>query len=177
MLPTRVIDVGAEDGSCEPRLYISHGGCGEWVALSHCWGRGVILQTTIDNIDARTKHLSLNELTPTARDAVYITRRLQIRYLWINSLCVIQDSEEDWDQESQQMVRIYANAVVTVSADAAAGDADGILDHGSQERSTVAPVKFPYSLEGGPMDYVYIRGYSAKGDPVRGPQGPLWTQA
>lgn len=57
-------------------------------------------------------------------DATIITRRLGYKYLWIDSLCIIQDSYQDWETESQNMGNIYKNASVTLAA-AAAKDSDG----------------------------------------------------
>ena len=65
------------------------------------------------------------DLPKTFRDAVTITRNLGIRYLWIDSLCIIQDSEEDWIRESSRMGRIYRDAAVTIFAEVADGDDGG----------------------------------------------------
>jgi hypothetical protein len=57
-------------------------------------------------------------------DATVITRKLGYRYLWIDSLCIIQNSAEDWEAESQNMGNIYMNASLTIAA-AGAKDSDG----------------------------------------------------
>lgn len=66
------------------------------MTLSHCWGLAKPLSTTIHNIQVRKKHISMGILPPTFRDAVVLTGALNIRYLWIDCLCIIQDDIGDW---------------------------------------------------------------------------------
>jgi hypothetical protein len=69
----------------------------------------------------------MSDLPQTFKDAIWITRRLGYQYIWIDSLCIIQDSAEDWEAESKKMAAIYQNATATISADAADGDHQGIF--------------------------------------------------
>ena len=68
-----------------------------------------------------------SELPQTFQDAISVTRRLQIRYLWIDSLCILQDSSEDWDHESAQMHHVYGNAYVTLAADDSRDSSEGLF--------------------------------------------------
>ena len=68
-----------------------------------------------------------SELPQTFQDAISVTRRLQIRYLWIDSLCILQDSPEDWDHESAQMHLVYGNAYVTLAADDSRNSSEGLF--------------------------------------------------
>jgi hypothetical protein len=52
-------------------------------------------------------------------DAILVTKAMGVRYLWIDSLCIIQD-KEDWTIHAPQMATVYGNAYLTISADAAA---------------------------------------------------------
>lgn len=63
----------------------------------------------------------------TFRDAIEITRALEIPYLWIDSLCIVQDDQEDWKIESRLMEQVYSNAYVTIAASCATGTYDGFL--------------------------------------------------
>ncbi|KAF4614372.1 hypothetical protein G7Y89_g15365 [Cudoniella acicularis] len=65
--------------------------------------------------------IPIESLPQLYRDAIKVTRNLGESFLWIDSLCIIQDSEDDWAQESDQMGNVYANALCTISADAATG--------------------------------------------------------
>ncbi|KAF2498561.1 HET-domain-containing protein [Lophium mytilinum] len=115
-LPTRVVDVGARAGGDDVRLFVSQGLRAHYVALSHCWGIAQIVTTTTANLSERQRNIPLSLLSQTFLDAVVSTRALGVRYLWIDSLCIIQDSKEDWDYESASMGNVYRNAICTISA-------------------------------------------------------------
>ena len=66
------------------------------------------------------KCLLFGDLTKTPQDAVTITRQFGIRYLWIDALCIIQDSHSVWSIEAANMAKIYWNALITIAAEAAA---------------------------------------------------------
>jgi hypothetical protein len=52
----------------------------------------------------------------TFRDAIVITKELGIQYIWIDSLCIIQDSASDWAYEASRMASVYLGALVTIAA-------------------------------------------------------------
>jgi hypothetical protein len=121
MLPTRVIDVGiASSGSPKPYLLCSDGLEGRYVALSHCWGIPCVsnpsFKTETHNYALMQAGIALESMPPLFRDAVFTTWKLGIRYLWIDSTCIIQDSKDDWEAESAKMGSIYRNAYVTLVA-------------------------------------------------------------
>ncbi|KAH8746866.1 hypothetical protein F5882DRAFT_312155, partial [Hyaloscypha sp. PMI_1271] len=92
-LPTRVIDVGPNAGSQEPFLSITNGKEGSWIALSHCWGEYQPLRSTVAT--ERIRKRKITHLPPTFQDAVTIIRALGIRFLWIDALCILQESQHD----------------------------------------------------------------------------------
>jgi len=100
-LPTRVIDVGGD--TRDPFLFDPGGKVAPWVALSYCWGNNTTLKTETANLKKRRERIGLEELPTLLRDAVIITRHLGYQYLWIDSLCIIQDSSVDWNIESAKM--------------------------------------------------------------------------
>ena len=127
-LPNRVIDVGHEDRAIGLKLHVpKHQEYGSYVALSYCWGGQQSAITTSVNISARRDAISLGELPQTIRDAVAVTRSLGIRYLWVDALCIIQDSGADKTKEIALMSEIYKNAAVTVAAGSATGVNEGFL--------------------------------------------------
>lgn len=86
-------------------------------ALSHCWGSGdSILRTTVLNITRRRKGILQSELPQSFHEAVQICQRLDIEYLWIDSLCIIQDDVRDWNAEAFRMADVYGNAYVMIAA-------------------------------------------------------------
>jgi hypothetical protein len=126
LLPSRVLDV-EPFGSSDIRLCQTLGKEGEYATLSHCWGGVRDGITTSINLVERMSGFALSSLPKTFRDTIQITRKLGIQYLWIDSLCILQDSKEDWMVNCPKMAQIYANSVVTIAALWAKGDHDGII--------------------------------------------------
>ena len=67
------------------------------------------------------------ELPKTFRDAIIVSRRLGVRYIWIDSLCIIQKSTNDWQQEASLMNQVYTNGVCNISATAALDSSEGLF--------------------------------------------------
>src|SRR2546423_3103415 len=63
----------------------------------------------------------------TFQDAIFCARQFGIRWVWIDTLCIIQDDETDWIRESARMGSVYANAYLTISAAASTDDSSGIF--------------------------------------------------
>lgn len=126
-LPTRVIQVGSGTGSQEPCLRSSKGQYGRYVALTHTWGETETLTTTSKTITERMQAIALSEMPKSFRDAVIVTRRLGVQYLWIDSLCILQDSATDWENEAAKMSEVYSNSVLTISAASANNSHVGFL--------------------------------------------------
>jgi hypothetical protein len=72
------------------------------------------------------KSIEFSELPKSFRDALIITRSLNIPYIWIDSLCIIQDSREDWESESARMGLVYSHAWCTIAASSAKSCHHGI---------------------------------------------------
>lgn len=95
--------------------------CSRYMALSYVWGHSGSLATA-KKMEALRKPGSLNgasrvfNLPATIRDAIHLTSELKINYLWVDRLCIIQDSKEDMDRQLNQMAQIYENAFITVVA-------------------------------------------------------------
>ncbi|KAH8599532.1 heterokaryon incompatibility protein-domain-containing protein [Bisporella sp. PMI_857] len=115
LLPTRVIDVGSDYQRECPKLLECGGQTGSYIALSHCWGSGRHFTTETSNISERMKGMTWGSLPKTFQDAISITRKLKIRYLWIDSLCILQDDSADWDKELSKMSDIYKNSYLTIA--------------------------------------------------------------
>ncbi|KAN0108875.1 HET domain containing protein [Hyaloscypha variabilis] len=138
-LPTRVLDVGFKEDE-NVSLFISNQKKAEYVALTYCWGKGQTLVTTKESIQAHQKGIALTALPKTLRHAVIITRMLGVRYLWIDSLCIIQDDADDWRKESALMADVYGNNLFAISALSAGSSNDGILSKGVPPEQPLAVV-------------------------------------
>lgn len=92
----------------------------KYAALSHCWGAGSPLKLTTSTLQEYTKGVGVlwGDISPLFRDAIDFSRRLGLRFLWIDSLCIIQDALEDWKVEGEKMAQVYNNAYVTLAATA-----------------------------------------------------------
>lgn len=80
-----------------------------------------------------TDGIAFADLPKTFRDAVQVTRKLGFEYLWIDSLCIFQDSLDDWNHEASKMCEVYANAVCNIAATGAADSTQGLFFTHSQE--------------------------------------------
>lgn len=126
-LPTRLIEIPQEGQEC--KLHISASGeKGQYVTLSHCWGPGGIkFLLTTANIEQLQGTIHTEILPRSFHDAIIITRRLGFRFLWIDAICIMQDSVEDWAHESSHMAEIYRNGILMISAVAGPDSDYGIL--------------------------------------------------
>ena len=131
LLPTRVIFVGEEHSF---RLVISNGEHANYAALSWRWGPPDKHppKTLWENLQERTEGRWKSPLPPLFTDAIELTRKLGLNYLWIDALCIIQDSAEDWSSESTKMTEIYNNAYLTIAADSCASAAERLTGQGEE---------------------------------------------
>ncbi|KAK1655009.1 heterokaryon incompatibility protein [Colletotrichum phormii] len=115
-LPTRLIDVVQPGDRLGVRLVDTSGQTGTYMCLSHCWGKIKIKsKTETHNLKRRLKLIPWSLLPPSFQQAIEITRKLKIRYLWIDSLCIIQDDKKDWEKEAARMVDVYRNSYATIA--------------------------------------------------------------
>jgi hypothetical protein len=121
----------------------------EYTSLSHCWGGNITPLLTTTTLAAFGMSLPYDELPANFRDAIAITRELGIRYLWIDSLCILQDSPQDWDSESKKMGDVYGNSTLTISAMASSRSTDGILQQGTSLPDTPWPATLEVPTESG----------------------------
>ncbi|KAI1443507.1 heterokaryon incompatibility protein-domain-containing protein [Annulohypoxylon stygium] len=100
----------------------------DYVSLSHRWGSSKMPRLTVANMPRYRGGVLISELPTTFRDAITITRRLGVRYLWIDSLCIIQEGDDghDWVREGSLMAQVYSNCLMNVSADWGSGE-DGLF--------------------------------------------------
>ena len=112
--PTRLLDVRG----IKPRLIFSKPTMRKlrYLCLSHCWGGAEIYKLTQKTLPTLKRGVDPGLLPKNFRDAVDITRRLGYRYIWIDSLCIFQDDEEDWRREAERMAQVYLYGEVTIAA-------------------------------------------------------------
>jgi hypothetical protein len=114
-LPKRVIDVGLSTNLIK-LVETKKDAVGRYVTLSYCWGTDQISNTTSSSMEERKTRIDILSLSKSFQDAINLTRRLNIQYIWIDSLCIIQDDPTDWEIESAKMAKIYELSFLTIAA-------------------------------------------------------------
>lgn len=99
----------------------------EYMTLSHCWGLKPVKSLTQANIETLKRGIPVSDLPKTFRDAVIVAGWFQCQYLWIDSLCIIQDCAEDWRKECAEMRHIYKNAQLNIAATGAVDSSSGLF--------------------------------------------------
>lgn len=122
--PNRLVIVPTENGL--PVKIISAPPDAEYAALSHCWGTAPLKRLLKDDGNGEVT-FAWQDLPPSYRDACTIARGLYMHYIWIDSLCIVQDDSDDWEREATKMGSIYESAYVTISATDAAASTHGFL--------------------------------------------------
>ncbi|KAH7321738.1 heterokaryon incompatibility protein-domain-containing protein [Rhexocercosporidium sp. MPI-PUGE-AT-0058] len=115
--PTRLLLL--EDGNVRLCLSSELGTCPRYATLSHCWGSLSFLPLKKNNITHFQQRIPVQSITKTFQDAIRITSYLGIEYLWIDSLCIIQDDIEDWNRESPLMCDVYGGSTINLAASSA----------------------------------------------------------
>ncbi|PPQ75349.1 hypothetical protein CVT26_015155 [Gymnopilus dilepis] len=138
-LPTRVIDCS---NPSKPRLVETNRKIkGHYCTLSYAWGGEQHQKTTKANLGTYVKGINV-PLPQTIADAIYVTNQIGCKYLWVDALCIIQDSDEDKVKELADMAHIYSDSYVTISALSAFRADQGFLPDARP------PDILPYFVEG-----------------------------
>jgi hypothetical protein len=106
-----------------------------YTTLSYSWGTGANgpSRTTKDNFREHMCGISWSKLTKTVQDAIYVTHALDLKFLWVDSLCIIQDNPKDWENEAAKMSDIFAGSELTIAA------VDAIDSCGGLKIDSIAP--------------------------------------
>lgn len=171
VLPTRVLHVG--DSFMNPTLQLGANRVDRWVALGYSWGDNSDFELTEKSYSRMLHGVPVDEFPATIRDAIIITRALDIKYLWVDAICIFQDSSSDWEIEAPQMSKIYSNAALTIIAAASSSTKTGIFHQRLPEPSCRLPLengtstrdiledREDRSIQGTPEGIIYVR---ANGD-------------
>lgn len=153
-LPTRVLDLG-EDLSIQNsiKLFETKGVEGIYMTLSHCWGLTQFITTTRDTLEQRIAGIAFSDLSKTFKDVVSLTRRLGIRYLWIDSLCILQKDKEDWEREAGKMQSVYSQSFLNIAATSSADGSEGLF---KARLVLIANVPSPFGVK----SHLIVREYS-----------------
>lgn len=134
-----------------------------YATLSHCWGKLDFLKLTTENLDSFKTSIPYNFLTKTFQDAINVCRELGLQYLWIDSLCIIQNSPQDWKIEAGRMASVYGGSHVNIAAAHAEDGSEGLF---IKDANTVDAAYIPSSSPNLPAYTVtdsryYLNGISS----------------
>jgi hypothetical protein len=104
-----------------------------YIALSYKWGKSNNVTTTKSTLDDHKKGIMFHKLPKTIRDATMVARQLEVKYLWVDAICIVQDDASDWEQEAAKMGTIYMHSYCTIAAHAADNADDGFLEQALSE--------------------------------------------
>ena len=127
------------DTTNEPERYKTY------MTLSHRWSQERILRLESTNLTYFTNGVPISALPKTFQDAVLVTRKIGLRYLWIDALCIIQGpSRDDWMAEAPRMADIYSHSFGNITALWAEATSAGFLDSNLSDLPFVSKVKFAW---------------------------------
>lgn len=162
VLPTRVIDTGTSlVTTADVSLLETEGLRGDYMALSYCWGDTKIhraFTTVRANIDQFKQRIAFKLLPLTLQHAISLARKLKLRYIWIDALCIIQDDKEDWKTQAATMCDVYTKAAITVVACRSDGSSGGIF--GVQKYSSYSQIPYKKTYVNVSEDYNRDHGYN-----------------
>ena len=180
-LPTRLLDVNphSDSGGLDARLVETADGLlsnstspnntNRYAALSYCWGSAADaatqLRTTTGNLEEMKTLVPEKSMTQTLKDAVKVCKALSIPYLWVDALCIVQDSLSDWESESASMALVYKSALVTIASLASSSCRESFLD---RDRKCVE-VEFKSTVNpaiSGTFNVVFCGPHSSNNGPI-----------
>ncbi|KAI8306700.1 hypothetical protein K4K61_004221 [Colletotrichum sp. SAR11_59] len=160
--PTRLLDLSAPDLDFDTlRLIVTSDEALEckqrYTTLSHCWGSAQFVQLKKSTYGQFRKRIQLSDLPKTFREAVEVTRRLGIRYLWIDSLCILQDRDDlsDWLVEAALMHKVYSHSYCNIAAAGSQDSSKGLFFKRDSRLSLTADVTICAEGLGIGEDYVH----------------------
>lgn len=116
-LPTRLLKIEGQNGGVTRVRLVDTSDCeGTYACLSYCWGsNGQESMTTTANLDKYRHKIPWQELPSTISDAIKLCYRLGFQYLWVDSLCIVQNDEQDWLREASNMAGVYSKSALTLA--------------------------------------------------------------
>jgi Heterokaryon incompatibility protein (HET) len=155
VLPPRLLELGPQTGRAI-RLIESEGMHRRYATVSHCWGDHGPLMTTKATLPFRLHKIDWEQLPRSFQDAVTVALEQDIRYLWIDSICIIQDDKLDWEWHTKNMAYIYANTAFNIGVTRAKNSSEGCfgdrcvetfqINFGTDRRIHTAFARAPLSM-------------------------------
>ncbi|CAG9940098.1 unnamed protein product [Clonostachys rosea f. rosea IK726] len=143
LLPDRVIDCA---NTSNPKIVLTSGQTyAPYVTLSYVWGGPQPMLTTKNVGKYTTDGFIMTDFPQSIQDAITATNKIGQRYLWIDALCILQDSPEDKTVQLGKMHAIYKNSYITINAASASSTHEGFLHQPRPQREPRTKLPFPCS--------------------------------
>jgi hypothetical protein len=163
-LPTRLVYISSSGQRLI--LSVSLARCPQYVTLSHCWGNLNILRLLKENGATLQKNIPYKRLCRTFQEAISIARSLRFEYLWIDSLCIVQDDPMDWRREAATMSSIYTYCALNIAATSAADGSQSWFVEEDPSYTAYHHVATNINLHPSKEEWAYIRQGLRKHDDV-----------
>lgn len=128
--PRRILDLG--DPHHPPNVRLREPSPGEeleYLCLSYRWSKTSGLQTLKSNVDDHKLAIPWDRLPLGFQHVCTVARRLRLRHVWIDALCIIQDDEDDKVLDIAVMDSIFEAGVLTIVSAWASGPEQGLFSH------------------------------------------------
>lgn len=135
-LPTRLVAIGTlgQIKLVESTTLLTRP---RYSTLSYCWGQEPFTMLAQDNLSLFQDQIPCEKLPQTFRDAIEVTQKLGLDYIWIDALCIVQSepgcSSSDWTKEAGRMRSVYGGSFVNIAATSAMSVHEGFLDKGLRQ--------------------------------------------
>jgi hypothetical protein len=130
-LPKRTLSFQKSmDGRIDVKLVENSMEKGRYIALSHCWGSAQHCTLTSKTLPEFKFSIPWHILPKTFQDAIIFSTKLDVYYIWIDALCIIQDAPTDLEIESAKMADIYQDSYLTLAATGSSNDVGGCFPRG-----------------------------------------------
>ena len=113
-----------------------------YAALSHCWGKTKTVKLLEANMQVLLHGIPIIDLPLSYQEAILVCQALDISYLWIDSLCIIQDSKDDWIREAAMMQHVYQNSILNICASGAAESSQASFQ--CRDTSLIVPLEVDF---------------------------------
>jgi hypothetical protein len=99
----------------------------KYMTLSYRWSKQPFYKLTTRGLADFQSGQPIADLPQTFQDAMTVAKHFDVRYLWIDALCIIQDSEDDWETECAAMCQVYSNTYCNILATASTDPSGGLF--------------------------------------------------
>ncbi|KAI1127290.1 heterokaryon incompatibility protein-domain-containing protein [Nemania abortiva] len=181
-MPLRVLRISSGCGSCDFHVTLDttttvSESIEPFAALSYCWGGDQLYKTTKARMQYSDFSLQWCKLSRSLQDAIKVTVALGLECLWVDSMCIVQDDEDDKVVQIADMARIYSQANVTIIASRASRAIDGFLGEINLTSRTLLAVRLPFRCPGkdrtvGSAYLTHIEGSRNSSEPI---DSRAWT--